>query len=353
MSKIESLRELGSDEHNEELFIQALNEALDEWRENDLYKQRLEESDAPEQLEDFEDVRKLPTVDMREFKDHPEELVANQDVEDQYALYSSGTTSDSKSYTLRSEKGYRRHKGNFQQFADYLMPEIDFMHVMSPSPKLTENMPDEQAQRSVFTYPIWIFEDLNKDFYLEKTEEGMEPNVDRMVKQIKQKEGNRGVFSTPDNLYKIAKKLDKKGIELDLGSEGIVLTAGGWKGESSSNKEEFRNLLEKVFGVERTNHLDFYGCTELFFATGNRYGDEDPDKKRIAPEGYIWVADEEKFLKEGKLERVEEGEEGLLIAVDPSNTDYPGVLLTDDIVRKTNGDYGEQVRIEYVGRSSL
>jgi len=352
MGKIDSLRELGSKEHDKELFFEALNQAIDQWEKNNLYSQRMEASHAPEEIESFEDIKKLPTVDMREFKDHPKDLTIGN-VDREYALFSSGTTSDSKSFTLRSEEGYDRHKGNFKDFADFLMPDLDFMHIMGPGKKMLEKMPEKEAKRAVFTYPLWIFDKFDNEFYLEKTEEGMSPDVDSMIENIKTKEGSQGVFSTPNNLYKVAKKLDEKGVTVDLGPEGLVVTAGGWKGASGSNKEEFRELLQTVFGIDIENHLDFYGCTEIFFPTGNHYGDENPDKKRIPPMGYIWVADEEKFRKEGVLEPVENGEPGLLVSVDPSNTDYPGVLLTDDIVKKTGGEYGKDVRFEYVGRSSL
>ena len=354
MSHIRDLRNLSEEDHDEELFLKAVDEAFQEWKKNELYKERIQRDDVPDTIESFEDIKKLPTVDMREFKEHPRELVIDEDeVDEEYALYSSGTTSDSKSFTLRSEEGYRRHRENFEKFIRYLVPELSHVHVMSAPKQMLEKLPEEQAKRAVFNYPIWIYEQFDNDFYLEKTEEGMKPDVDAMIKNIKQTDGNQAVFSTPNNLYKVVKKLSEEGVSADLGPEGVIMTAGGWKGASGANKEEFRELLNEVFNVSPQNHLDFYGCTELFFATGNKFGDENPDKKRVPPEGYIWIADEEEFLSEGVLKPVEEGEPGLLVAVDPSNTDYPGVILTDDVVRKTGGEYGQDVRIEYVGRSSM
>lgn len=346
--------ELDATSYDEQRFLSAVTEALDAWRRNERYRRRCEAAEVPERIESFDDVRRLPAVDMREFKQHPEDLVVDRErVSEEYALYSSGTTSDSQSYTLRSAEGYERHKRNFQQFARYLMPDLDHMHALSPATGAIEKLPESQARRAVFTYPQWIFSHLETEFYVGVTEGELVPDVDGMVENIQRSDGNQGVFSTPNQLYELAKELSERGVNLDLGADGAVVTAGGWKGEIASGKEAFRELLNEVFGVGPREHLDFYGCTELFFPTGNRFGDGNPDLKRIAPQGYVWIADEDTFLESGRLERVEDGEPGLLVAVDPTNTDYPGVLLTDDVVRKTGGEYGADVRIEYVGRSSM
>lgn len=354
MKATSSLSDLGPSSYDERAFLEGVNEALDEWRKNDLYRQRLAASDAPDSVDDFDDLKQLPTVDMREFKQHPDELVVDGErVSDEYALYSSGTTADSQSYTLRSEAGYRRHRANFQRFLEFLMPDVEKMHSLSPSGEAIEALPESQAKRAVFTYPRWIFEHLDTEFYVGIENGEMTADVDGMIERIRRETGSQGVFSTPNKLYGVAKQLDEQGVELDLGENATVVTAGGWKGEIASGKGEFRSLIQRVFGIDPEHHMDLYGCTELFFPTGNRYGDENPDLKRIAPQGYVWVADEDAFLKTGELEPVDEGEPGLLVAVDPSNADYPGVLLTDDVVRKVGGEYGSDVRMEYVGRSSL
>lgn len=354
MQAIASLSNTGPSSYDQEQFFNAVSEALSEWRKNDLYQQRLDANNSSTSIENFDDLKSLPTIDMREFKQHPEDLIINREqVSHEYALYSSGTTSDSQSYTLRSEDGYQHHKSNFKNFVDFLLPQLDRMHALSPTEETVDKLSDSQAKRAVFTYPHWIFEDLDTEFYVDIENGELVPDVEGMIENIKQENKSQGIFSTPNKLYEVAKNLDEKDITLDLGENAIVLTAGGWKGEISSGKDEFRDLIQTVFGISPEAHLDFYGCTELFFATGNKYGDGNPDQKRVAPQGYVWIADEDHFLQTGELVSVDEGEPGLLVAVDPTNTDYPGVLLTDDIVRKVGGEYGEDVRIEYIGRSSM
>lgn len=117
---------------------------------------------------------------------------------------------------------------------------------------------------------------------------------------------------------------------------------------------EFRNILVDKLGIKPKNHIDLYGFTEAFFPTNNLPGDENPDKKRVPKNGFVYIADEDYFLETGKVKPLKEnGNKGLAVFVDPLNEDYPGVILTDDIVKKTEGEYGEDVRIEYIGRSSL
>ncbi|MFB6180743.1 MAG: hypothetical protein ABEJ93_02600 [Candidatus Nanohalobium sp.] len=351
MTAIDELMRQDSDEFNKDVFLNAVNEALEKWRENKLYSKRLDRKDLPEKIESFEDLKKLPTVDMREFKEHPEKLAIDEEKQE-HALYSSGTTSNSKSIARASEEGFQRHKEIVQKFSNFVLPEIDFTAMLMPSQETLNQLPEDKANRSVFKYASWIFEPYETKSFLQLSEEGFEPEVEEMVKELKSREGDLAIFSTPAALLKIMKKLKKQGSSIDMGENGTIITGGGWKGEAKAGKEEFRGLLKRVFGIENQEHLDLYGCTELYFGAANRYRDKNPDLKRISSKGYIWVADEDKFRKTGELKPVEEGEEGLMVGLDPCNTDYPGVILTDDIVRKTGGEYSEETRIEYVGRSS-
>lgn len=134
----------------------------------------------------------------------------------------------------------------------------------------------------------------------------------------------------------------------------IVTTAGGWKGMKDVSWSELRNILADKLGIKPRNHIDLYGFTEALFFTSNLPGDKNPDLKRVPKQGFVYVVDEDYFLETGKVRPLKENDsEGLAVFIDPLNEDYPGAILTDDIVKKTGGEYGEDVRIEYIGRSSM
>ncbi|MFB6159115.1 MAG: hypothetical protein ABEJ95_05690 [Candidatus Nanohalobium sp.] len=353
MSKTDQLFRQETFEYDEQLFFQALNEALEEWRKNDLYSKRLENKDIPEKIDSWEDVYKLPAVDMREFKDHSEDLVIGSPDEEK-ALYSSGTTSDTKSFAARSEEGLEIHQDNLQRFAKSCIGEVDYSAGLGPQDSMLDKLPTKLSRRALFNYIRWLMDQYNSSHHLYLNEDGdVDMELEKLTKNLKNGEGRGIFFGAATQVEKYAQYLEKTGQQIDLGEEGLVATGGGWKGTEAKSKEEYRNMLVDKFNIKPENHLDFYSASEFMFFMGNKAGDENPDLKRIPGHGFAYLADEEKFKEKGKIEPVEVGEVGLLVVVDPLNRDYPGVILTDDRMRKTGGKYGEDVRLEYIGRSTL
>lgn len=353
MSKTEQLFEQGTFEYDEELFFQALNEALEEWRKNDLYRRRLENKDIPEEIDSWKDVYKLPAVDMREFKDHPGDLVIDSPDEEK-ALYSSGTTSDTKSFAARSEEGLERHRKNLEAFAQASVGSPDYSAGIGPTDMMLDKLPTKLSRRALFRYIRWLFDQYDTSYHAFLNEEGdVDLDLEGLTQQLKEGEGKGLFFGAAAQTEKYCQYLEKTGQKIDLGEDGVVVTGGGWKGTEARNKEEYRDQLVELFGIDRENHVDVYSASEFTFFTGNKAGDENPDLKRIPGHGFAYIADEETFKEKGKIEPVEVGEAGLLVLVDPLNRDYPGVILTDDRMRKTGGKYGEDVRLEYIGRSTL
>lgn len=338
--------------YDEELFFEALNKSLERWRENDLYRRKLDESDFRPPVESWDDVKDLPVLDMREFKEHPEELAIGN-LDEKKALYSSGTTSGNKSYAARDEKTLKRHRENLRRFAKDIIGDPDYSAALSVSENDLKDLPTDLSRRALFRYINWLMDQFDTSYFMEvKKDQSIQPDYEGLLEYLKENDGKGVVKASTSGMANFCKFLEERGEEIDLGEEGVVITGGGWKGESGMTREELRAKIADLFNIREENQLDFYSATEFTFFTGPKLGDEDPDAKRVPSQAYTYVADVKKFRERGEIEPVEKGEEGLLVAVDPLNHSYPGVILTDDVMRKTGGEYSEDVRIRHMGRSS-
>jgi len=337
--------------YDEKKFLNSLNEKYQEWKSNPVYRKRVDMKDAPEEIRSMEDIYDIPLVDMAEFKDHPEELAIG---ETEFNLYSSGTTSGRRSKGPRTEEDFKKHRKFFNNLSQEMLPdELDYMALIAPSGKLLDNVPDPKiSNRSVFNYARWGFEDpYDSDSFVDFS--GGEPEIefDKLYKNLDEKEGDLGLFGTQKYILGFFKYLENNSLELDLGERGAVATGGGSAKEVDG--EEFRSMCNKYLGIEEENQVDFYGMTESMLMTANKAGDENPDKKRVPSQGMVYVIDKDKLMNERKIEPVENGEPGIAVFLDALNGSHPGAILTDDIVKKTGGEYGEEVRIEHLGRSSM
>lgn len=348
--------------YDKKLLLKAVNESIKIWRKNENYnrriKKRIEKGNFPKKITDIKDLYKIPLVDMAEFKsaenakDHP--LATNEEVSLEYSLYTSGTSSGSRGLAPKSKEGYRIHKNSFQKFFKTVFPDLDFLAVNILSKDILKKLPNEISNRAVIKYVGWAAELFYSEAFMKMDGKETKFDIKRLVNVLDSKNGKLGILSPPAYILKLCRFLEKKNKINLMGGDSIVATAGGWKGTEGVNKKEFRNYMQKYLGITPKNHLDFYGFTESFLPTGNIYGDNDPDKKRIPKHGFVYVTDEDYFLETGgKINPVEEGEPGLAVFIDPLNPDHPGAILTDDIVRKTGGEYGKDVRVEYIGRSSM
>lgn len=341
--------------YDQALFFEAVNEAYSRWRENTNYARRVAQSDAPDRITAFEDLYSLPTVDMREFKQHPRELFVDPaTIDEELAVFSSGTTADTRSFAARSEAGAARQAKMMAQFARTTLPDIDHVNLLIPPKEETDRLPVERSNRALFRYCAWLFSPFDRSFYAEIAADGsLSPDFAAVTEQVAARDGTQAVFGSPAAIDQFCDYLETNDETLDLGDNGAVATGGGWKGIDDTAPAVFRERLDRRLNVVPDHHTDWYGCSELFFFSGNKVGDTNPDEKRVSCQGFGYVADEPHFRRTGELKPVANGEPGILIVVDAVNTDCPGVILTDDIVTKTGGTYGEDIRIEYVERSTL
>lgn len=121
-----------------------------------------------------------------------------------------------------------------------------------------------------------------------------------------------------------------------LGSDGIVMTAGGWKAKdatviyASLQRHELEKLFSNTFDIPLGNVRDIYGSTELTFGCWECFRMENGEvvkKKHVAPWMYALVLDPT------TLEPVECGEVGRAVFLDFGNHSSPGFILTDDLVK--------------------
>lgn len=347
MSAIEDLVNQDPIEYDEDLFFDALNEALERWRKNDLYKRKLENSDFEGPVQSWSDVRDLPPVDMREFKTHPEDL-GIEEPDPEMAYYSSGTTSDKKSFAPRTDEGIRREREKTKAFLDELIGPVDHSKVLALSEEQLDQLPTDLGRRGIFRKIPWSKPEKSK-YFLRFENGDLEPEFDQIKQEIREEEGSTIIQGATTQVHDFAKMVEDDE-SVTLGEEGKILISGGWKGDKHMSKEQLREELSRAFNMPEKNVLDIYGTTELTFALGNKICEDDPGLKRVPSQAYVYVADEQKFHEEGRIERVKNGEKGFLVAIDPTNPDYPGVILADDIVKKFNSPYGKDTRIKYVGR---
>lgn len=168
-------------------------------------------------------------------------------------------------------------------------------------------------------------------------------NIDAILEEI------ISLFFTPLPILHAANAyLQEQGISLELGEDTYLMTGGGWRGDEAMSIGDLREETKEMLGIPKENMSDVYALTEVNSYLANKPGDQDLDEKRVPAQLYIYTADPE-AIKEKQIIPTEE--KGVLVAVDPLAYDAPGAIVTDDIVRKTGSEYGEDTRIEYIGRA--
>lgn len=351
---IEELAAAGPFDYDADLFLTAVDEALDRWRENENYAERLERVGAPDRITEFADLYELPAVDMREFKKHADELVIDPTTtEEELTLFSSGTTGANQSYAPRSPPGYDDQRRLFNRFAEATLPDVERAFVLVPGPDGLDRLSRQRRNRAYFTYVRWLFEPFDPEYFVRvKRDGGLVPDFGRLADALESVEEPCVTFGAPPRIEGLCEHLDRTDRSVSLPDGSVVATGGGWKGAESTDAESFRERITDQFGIPWTHHVDYYGATEFRFFTGNVAGDPTPDEKRITAQGFVYLADERHLRETGEVRPAPDGEPGLLVGIDPTNVDHPGVVLTDDVVRKTGPVYGEDTRIEYVGRSA-
>lgn len=332
-------------------FIEALKEAYQHWRNNSFFDRQVEKWEgAPgsyKEIKSFEDVKKIPTVLMNNFKLAPDKMALNPDKTVEYR-FTSGTSSGTQGKRPMSEKGISITKQNFANITKSLYPEFENVALMIPDIETSE-APKEATNRSFFLYTKWGTKQFEPEYFLEINKKGEPtPDIEGTLNYLKDSKGISLFFTPLPILHAANAYLQEQGISLELGEDTYLMTGGGWRGDEAMSIGDLREETKEMLGIPKENMSDVYALTEVNSYLANKPGDQDLDEKRVPAQLYIYTADPE-AIKEKQIIPTEE--KGVLVAVDPLAYDAPGAIVTDDIVRKTGSEYGEDTRIEYIGRA--
>jgi hypothetical protein len=237
-------------------------------------------------------------------------------------------------------------------FSEAVIGDVDYAASLGLPRGELSNLPIDLSRRAVFRYILWLMDTHDSEYFMSVNEKGeITANHQHLLDYLKANDGTGVIKGSTSGINNFCQDLDQNGEEVDLGENGIVVTGGGWKGDTGKTRAELREQISELFNIREDHQLDFYSATEFMFFTGPMPGDKNMDKKRVPSQAYVYVADEDAFRRKGIVEPAD-GNEGLLVAVDPLNTSHPAVILTDDRMEKTGGEYNNDVRIRYLQKST-
>lgn len=147
----------------------------------------------------------------------------------------------------------------------------------------------------------------------------------------------------------LVKPLYEAGKSFQLPKGSVIAHIGGWKKLESQKvpKSEFNRICAKVFGIEESDVIDFYGFTEQMGVT---YPSRGNLPKCVSAFSEVIVRDPSTLLP------VPDGQPGLLQFLTPLPASYAGAsVLTDDVGKIISRDKGDDNRLgtkfEILGRA--
>jgi len=150
-------------------------------------------------------------------------------------------------------------------------------------------------------------------------------NVINMIDAYSSK-GKKIVIVAPPFLVEVLlSSLEAKGKKLELGKNGWLITAGGWKLPTGGAilGEQWRQRVEAILGIPPLQCRDGYGMSE-----GSAFYPECEGHYKHIPHSIIYP-----FLLDDELKPAKEGDFGRLAFLDPIPDSYPGFILTGDRVK--------------------
>lgn len=183
------------------------------------------------------------------------------------------------------------------------------------------------------------------------------PDMDTIQEFIESESDVKNIVGFPFTVAQLKDMADAKGLKIDLGENGLIMTAGGWKAKDPTGKysdlsrEEIEKLMSDTFGVLKHRIRDTYGTTES--SSGYVECCHEKDGKMIKRKHVpFWMY--QLVLDPDTLEPVPLGEEGIGAFLDFKCYSYPCFVIGDDIIKLVSNDGCECGRpgqvIEYVAR---
>jgi phenylacetate-coenzyme A ligase PaaK-like adenylate-forming protein len=163
-------------------------------------------------------------------------------------------------------------------------------------------------------------------FAMRRVEKKMIDNIIKWIERRYRAKDKISFVGAPFILHFVMNKLEKEGKTFNFGENGAVVTGGGWKVYEDERMpvKDFRERVEKIFGIPPENCFDLYGMVE-----GNGWMVHCPEGHYLhIPYSYLYpmVLDEE-------FEQMDYGELGRFAFLDPVANSYPGFIMTGDRVK--------------------
>ncbi|MBB5148457.1 LuxE/PaaK family acyltransferase [Ureibacillus thermosphaericus] len=121
-------------------------------------------------------------------------------------------------------------------------------------------------------------------------------------------------------------ELERLGKTFNLPKGSKILDSGGYKNKSKElDLNEFYQLLERYFGVDRSNCINMYGITEL----STQFYDDGNEVVPSIKTGPSWIRT--RVINPLTGEEVPEGERGVLVHYDLANFNSVMAVATEDV----------------------
>ncbi len=270
-------------------------------------------------------------------------------------VQSSATTSGIPSkIPVDFETSKRQTIASSSVLKSFLFPKRHHFFILDSDPKVTLN--PEMTARIAATRGFLILAK-NYEYFMNYTSNGkLSLDTEKfinfcssLVPSLREQNINLTIFGFTFIIYEyLIKNLQKRKITVNL--RGAKLAhIGGWKklSEKKVDSNKFKSDIQKTLGVLPADVVDFYGFTEQM---GIIYGENSLGYKMTSAYSEIIIRDP------NTLEPVEDGQIGLIQALSPIFSSYPGIsVLTEDlgrIVSREISPCGRQgISFEVVGRA--
>lgn len=360
--------------------VKAIREAFQHHYSNNLFYNRYckDRGVNPDDVKKEEDLKKIPMVPDKFFKDYPSEnpkdiyewLYRVSSVDIGEYNFNGDSLQDFLRWAEERLSGVVNHSsGTSGHFSIMFRDRITYQRVFFAAVKtllFSTITPDDDAHfvypgpvKTYLTMGHWIskgtrffddshrhfltereltmdivkimagqisgFKDKMKLLLLKKVMTKGQHNLVNLLERL-DREGKQIIILTfPFQLYDLMRSMNEKGKTLSLGERNsLIITGGGWK--IYENKKlspmDFAEMIEKTLGVPPENYKDAYGMSEM-----NGFAlDCEGRYKHLSPWIYPLVLDDNN-------EPIGFGEVGRFAFLDPAAYSYPGFIMTGDKVK--------------------
>lgn len=311
------------------------------YENNEFYrKQCMEKGVSPEQINNFEDINRIPLIPVSLFKSpDSHKLLTKSLIHIEHEMRSTGTSGIPSISRRCGDTLDNAVIAIYAMYREFFKLSKGAGLCLCPS---TEEIP-EMGMIKAFTFLSGLLD--CHAFMVSNDRFIPEQAVEQLAKW--QNKFTRHIIGPPFLIHRFISFLKATNTKLTLEPDSLVITLGGWKrftGQMISRKA-FNEECAEYLGIAPENVRDMYGLVEA-----NMLVIEDEFQiKHVPPYVHFSVRDPNDLTKE-----VAPGKTGQLVIFDPLARSTPGMILTEDMVHlvpevSPSGRTGQ--RIQYVMRA--